>query len=621
MQIALVTNYSSRGLAKDSALLGSFLKSLSHETFPVQHDRPGDLHLSDLLIFLETVVEDFLPSSKAAPWLIVNPEFIYDRDINVIRERFGKVICKTREAFRICSELFPEQSVYTGFLAQDRYDADIPRARNFLHVSGSSRVKGTESVVGAWKWRHNGKGIDAPLIVVSDWFEDEQLPPNVQVVKEIDDEALKLLQNSCMFHLQPSGTEGFGHTLRESLSVNSILVTTGVPPMNEIESAYFVPPVGGYQFHQATIHEVSPLSIHEAAKALLSLKERDFPAWDPRTTFLIGNEQFKQTFTALLAEFKPDAPKIVYSRKREWEGQKRVAFLGNFVPPFSTENDLCWTLEHLGHEVIRLQENRVGPEEFLRGVEACDIFLWVHTHSYNVIPDEDLFKTIEWLKDEGKPSVGFHLDRFWGIPEREERIGKTPFWRLAYLFTADGGNQERFKERGINHFWSPPGIVERDAHYGTPRPEYACDVAFVGSVEYHSCYPFRKEMIEFLRERYRQRFRVFTDVRGPNLNDLYASCKVLVGDSIFAGSPRYWSDRLPETCGRGGFIVFPYCDGLDMPICWYKPQDLESLADAIDCWLPDSKSRRELTRSCYEDVRRNHTYTQRIEDLLIRVFR
>jgi hypothetical protein len=464
MKVGLITNLNSRGLCLDATLVGAFLASNGHEPTFIQYDehRGGEY---DLLIFFETVAEDKLSLSKAAPWLFPNPEFIYDRDINVIRERFGKVLCKTHEAFRICSELFPEQAVYTGFMAQDRYEAGIPRFKQFLHVAGSSRVKGTQAVVDAWKWRHNGKGIEAPLVVVSDWFEDEQLPENVKVVKDIQDDSLAILQNECMFHLQPSGTEGFGHTLRESLSVNAILVTTGVPPMNEIESAYFVPSVGSYQFHQATIHEVSPLAVHEAAQALLSLKERDFPAWDTRKIFLKGNEEFKENFTALLENFNPSAPRIVYSAKREWEGQKRVAFLGNFIPPFSTENDLCWTLEHLGHEVIRLQENRVGPDEFLRACEACDFFLWVHTHSYNVIPDEDLYKTIEWLKGEGKPSVGFHLDRFWGIPEREERIGKTPFWKLAYLFTADGGNQERFAEREVNHIWSPPAIVERDCHY------------------------------------------------------------------------------------------------------------------------------------------------------------
>jgi hypothetical protein len=625
MQVALVTNYSSRGLAKDATLLASFLKSLGHETFPVQYDRPGDLHLSDLLIFLETIVEDFLPSSKAAPWLFTNPEFIYDRDINVIRERFGKVLCKTKEAFRICSELFPEQAVYTGFMAQDRYDASVKRERKFLHVCGSSRVKNTTAVVDAWRWQRNGKRIEAPLIVVSDWFEDENLPANVQVVKEISDEALKHLQNECMFHLQPSGTEGFGHTLRESLSANAILVTTEAPPMNEIESAYFVPSANSYQFHQATIHEVSPLSIHEAAQALLSLKERDFPAWDTRKIFLKGNEEFKQNFTALLENFNPSAPKVVYSRKREWEGQKRVAYLGNFLPPYSTENDIAWSLEHLGHEVIRLQENAFDEKRFTEAREACDIFLWTHTHQFSNITDLLMEHLLGWFKEHGKPTVSFHLDKFFGIPEREKRIGTDPFFKTDFVFTADGGFQDEFAAHGINHIWSPPAIVERDCHYGTPREEYKCDVAFVGSVEgYHSVYPFRQEMVEFLKERYRQRFKTFLHVRGPDLNDLYASVKVCVGDSIFAnngGRGFYCSDRVFETIGRGGVLVHAEIPGMNLPgMMVHTPGELSDMADMIDYLLENPRTRRDIRNSGMDFIRKKGTYTHRIQFLLETVF-
>jgi hypothetical protein len=620
MRVALITNLKSRGLCLDATLIGAFLASNGHEPTFIQYDEPRGGEY-DLLLFFETVAEDKIALSKTAPWLFVNPEFIYDRDIDLILRKFGKVLCKTKEAFRICSELFPEQAVYTGFMAQDRFDADIPRARNFLHVAGSSRVKGTQQVVDAWKWRHNGKGIDAPLIVVSDWFEDEQLPPNVQVVKEIDDEALKLLQNSCLFHLQPSGTEGFGHTIRESLSVGATLLTTNVAPMNEVKVPYLVPSVGSYQFHKAEIHEVSALHIHEAVQAMLILETHDFAQWKPREIFLQGNEEFKQNFAALLAEFKPDAPKIVYSRKREWEGQKRVAYLGNFLPPYSTENDIAWTLEHLGHEVIRLQENAFNEKQFGEAREACDMFLWTHTHQFSNITDLLMEHLLDWFKEHGKPTVSFHLDKFWGIPEREKRIGSDPFFKTDFVFTADGGFQDQFAAHGINHIWSPPGVVERDCHYGTPREQYRCDVAFVGSVDgYHECYPFRREMVEFLKDRYRHRFRTFLHVRGPDLNDLYASCKVAVGDCIFAGTPHYWSDRLPETYGRGGCLVHPMVEGMTIPSAFYEPQNLESLAYAIDELLRGSQSRRSFTRFSHEHVRANDTYTQRIETILKMVF-
>ena len=54
-------------------------------------------------------------------------------------------------------------------------------------------------------------------------------------------------------------------------------------------------------------------------------------------------------------------------------------------------------------------------------------------------------------------------------------------------------------------------------------------------------------------------------IRNHDLNRLYASVKVCVGDSLCPGfnHPRYWSDRLPETIGRGGFIIHPRIEGIE----------------------------------------------------------
>ena len=47
-------------------------------------------------------------------------------------------------------------------------------------------------------------------------------------------------------------------------------------------------------------------------------------------------------------------------------------------------------------------------------------------------------------------------------------------------------------------------------------------------------------------------------MRGADLNDLYASVKIAVGDSCYADrSTRYFSDRAFEAPGRGAFSLFP----------------------------------------------------------------
>ncbi len=81
-------------------------------------------------------------------------------------------------------------------------------------------------------------------------------------------------------------------------------------------------------------------------------------------------------------------------------------------------------------------------------------------------------------------------------------------------------------------------------------------------------------------------------VRGHDLNNCYASCKVVVGDCFGAGTPNYWSDRVPETCGRYGLLIHPAVDGLKTPMWFYEPQNLISLKTTIEGMLSHSAERR-----------------------------
>lgn len=616
LRIGLVSNLKSRGLALDATLIGAFLSGIGHEATLIQYDEEHSGYY-DLLIFFERIVPEFLSMSRGAPWLFTNPEFLFESDFDLIRSSFGRVLCKTKEAHRICSELFPDQAVYTGFIAQDKYDQNIMRGPTFLHVAGNSRVKGTTAVIDAWRWKCNGEGIGTPLIVVADWVEEENLPENVTVLKKISDEELTRLQNQCVWHLQPSGTEGFSHTIREAMSVGAEILTTNAPPMNEI-NAHFVVPSSSYKFHQAEIYEIDAKNIHGMVKFML---EAELDCIDVmRQQFLRGNEEFKQKFTALLASFNPDIKRVAPPRPREFPEQKRIAFLGNFEPPYSTENDMAWALERLGHEVHRLQENSVELEVLSHALQDCDAFLFVHTHSFHWIDNGFMEDILSWLRQNGKVSISAHLDKFLGIPDREKQIGTTAFWKSDYVFTADGSAPEEFEKRGVNHFWMKPAISELFLHPGSPKHEYMCDVGFVGAKGYHSEYPWRAEMIEFLEHTYRDRFKLVNGVRGHELNDVYASLKVVVGDCFASGLPRYYSDRMVETPGRYGFLLSPEIEGLDIPLMTYKPQSLADLKCQIDYWLPLRKDRREITTVCADYIRNHDTWTIRMRTILETAF-
>lgn len=321
----------------------------------------------------------------------------------------------------------------------------------------------------------------------------------------------------------------------------------------------------------------------------------------------------------------------------------KLLFIGNFEPPYSTENELKWTFEHLGWEVTAVQENADNPTVLM---QDHALFLWVHTHGWD--KNVDTFKEFLSLAIKaGIPTASFHLDRYWGLNKndrREDLIGQHPFWHTDTVFTADGGDHD-WKGRGVNHHWLKPGVVERDCYIGEPRNEYEVDVAFVGSQHYHPEYKERSQLITWLEQTYGDRFRRFAGdtpsgtVRGKDLNDLYASVKVVVGDSCFANhnealiyssvtgdysswpNENYWSDRIAETTGRGGFLMHPQTPGLDHEgIIAYEPGGIATwnykLKHDIDYWLEHDQQREEIRQQGYKWTKNNATYTNRVKEML-----
>ncbi len=308
-----------------------------------------------------------------------------------------------------------------------------------------------------------------------------------------------------------------------------------------------------------------------------------------------------------------------------------IAYLGNHQPDvapakrWSTESQVASTLEALGHRVVRLQENATEWDVVEYVARKADMLLW--TTTWNRDPAGGL-ACLDRLALRGLPTVAFHLDLFWGL-NREAKLREEPFWRCAHVFTADGGHQERFAAAGINHRWLPPAIYAPDVKAGRHRVEYACDAGFVGSYPYpHAEHAqARRDLIRFVQSEARGRFRHWRGgIRGDELADLYASVKVVVGDSCLAGKlPRYWSDRIPETLGRRGFLIHPYVPGIEghyrdgEHLRLYEAGDFFQLRELLRHYLANEEERLEIARAGQEHVRAHHTYEHRMGVLLAAV--
>lgn len=308
-----------------------------------------------------------------------------------------------------------------------------------------------------------------------------------------------------------------------------------------------------------------------------------------------------------------------------------VAYVGNFVPEHSTENHVRQAFINQGHTVIRIQEgDPFDYETLMSRMQAVDIILWTRTgdlaakwgHGKQIA-------MLDQAKAKDIPTVGFHLDRWWGL-DREHLVSEEPFFKCSVVITADGGHQEQFLRSGVNHVWLPPAVSLGETKPGTYRPEMTSDIVFVGSWQpgYHHEWQHRPQLIQWLSDTYGQRVAFWPKrgehaVRGEALRDLYASTKIVVGDSCLAGgATHYWSDRIPETIGRGGFLIHPYVAGLDehftsgVHLETWPVGDWNALKTKIDYYLSNGASCAKIAAAGWEHVKKHHTYDVRVGQIL-----
>lgn len=358
-----------------------------------------------------------------------------------------------------------------------------------------------------------------------------------------------------------------------------------------------------------------------------------------------------QPFTLASNERSSDLPPITETRPRfsvmdapiiRPPGGPTVLYIGNFKHPWCTEVHLARDLRNLGCAVVEMQEpdNTQDKAAFLRAVEerysagAIDIVMF--TRTWGLPPEAtDLWRRLE---ARGIVTCSYHLDLYVGL-QREEGIERDPFWTTQYVFTPDGDprSAEFFKARGINHHWLSPAVVSDACVPGVFEERFDYDVVFVGSEHYHPEWPWRPQLINHLRKTYGNRFRRFAGdmpggpIREQALNNLYATAKVVVGDSLaLPGHTNYWTDRYFETIGRGGFLVGPRVPGLEAFLTDGKhyigydhpsvelpvTEALARVADKINMALSNSYMRHDIKSMGQQHVARHHTYRHRLHEAL-----
>ena len=246
----------------------------------------------DLNIFLQWANPTWMKLAKKNI-LIPNPEWFKYKWLKAL-PKFDAIFCKTRVATEIFKDKNPN-TFFTSFTSRDYHLPKIKKTKQWLHLAGKSKLKGTDIVLKTWL-----SNPDFPhLTIIKKKIPTlEKQPHNMTCISEfIHQDKLQLLMNQCPIHLCPSATEGFGHSIGEALSCGAIPITTNAPPMNELvndQRGFLVPPVKHRKIKLATAYDIDQQGLERVVRKAM---QNTIPMSQNARDFFIANDIFFKTNT------------------------------------------------------------------------------------------------------------------------------------------------------------------------------------------------------------------------------------------------------------------------------------------------------------------------------------
>lgn len=285
----------------------------------------------------------------------------------------------------------------------------------------------------------------------------------------------------------------------------------------------------------------------------------------------------------------------------------------------------------MGHDVVRLQETTVSTSEVLQQALKSDGLIWVHSHGF-VNQGRPMSEVLEILKQNNIPTIAYHLDLYMGL-ERWSEYENSDYMKVQHFFTVDKLMADWFNENTqTKGHYLQAGVFEQECVIETPHPKTDNKIIFVGSKGYHPEWQYRPQLIDWLRSNYNDFVHVSGDgdtgtIRGLELNRVYAN-SIAIGDSLCLNFdyPYYWSDRVYESLGRGGFIIHPYIKGMEQHfedkkhLVFYEFNNFEQLRYLIEYYKYNVDEREAIRKAGHEHVKANHTYTTRWQTILDTVY-
>ena len=252
MKINIITNYNSFGLANEAQILTKLLTRQFKNRIEIRHIRQFEYKapFADINILLE-VLPNILINYARMNILIPNQQVFHSAWFDYLH-RIDLVLTKTHYATKLFKdlsnrlELTKLRITYLGFTSIDRFQDSTQSEKDFkkyLHLAGSSKFKGTQSIIDSWKPEYPSLTVSYSKQKIPDLHEKQQA--NITYISEFQQPAdLVNIMNSHGIHICCSTAEGFGHYINEARSTGAIVITTNGEPMKSFvdheETGYLV---------------------------------------------------------------------------------------------------------------------------------------------------------------------------------------------------------------------------------------------------------------------------------------------------------------------------------------------------------------------------------------------
>jgi len=317
--------------------------------------------------------------------------------------------------------------------------------------------------------------------------------------------------------------------------------------------------------------------------------------------------------------------------------QLTVTYMGGFDRIYDEEG-IAKSLEKLDVNIVRIPDKLT----YVNLSEACKMI--PRSTDFVLCPKWE-FQGAKPLQKELKrhniPTVTWHPDLFYNLPLQRHESIFVPFTQRHAAYTTDivctpegGIAHKRYKELGINHHILRQGIYEDCCYIAPSNNNEKYDILFVGGSE-HQYHQYRKPLIRHLKETYNDRFlhvgsprivnnRVVSNehqYRMDDLNKLISNCKIIIGESV--EQEYYWSNRLYETIGRGGFCLHAYTKGIEQEYTpgehfdvFTRNDNFEDLDYKINKYLADEPLRLAIAKAGFNFTKETHTLHNRCKQLV-----